>query len=358
MHKTTLAVCVSAGLLTAGFSAQAADDWTLSVKNRTPAFDPNGTWEEVVYTPLPASEVTKKWDICVLFPHTKDPYYIAMTYGAVKEAEAKGLSMTVSAAGGYTELAQQISQLEDCITRGADGVMMVAISATGLNRTIARAAEAGIPIVLTGGDVDSTDIAAKALGQYVDAGRLVGEYLNGIAPPGSETVKVLWMAGPEGPRWARDAADGFSAAVEGNDSVEVVKMIWGDSGKATQIPLIEDALQAYPDIDYIGGIAPAIEGAVQVLKEKNREDIKLLSFYITPETEKAVRSGEVMGVVTDFTAAQARVSIDQLVRILEGKDPMVDLEPGFMMIDSSIVETYDRDLSLAPDGWEPYFSVE
>lgn len=357
MRKGTLAASLGAALI-ASVSVAQAEDWSLPVKSRTPAFDPAGTWQETNYEPLPASEVSKKWDICVLYPHTKDPYYLAMTYGAVEEARAKGLSLTVYAAGGYTELPKQISQMEDCVTRGADGMMMVAISATGLNRTIERAADRGIPLAIAGGDVESEHVATKAQGQWLDAGELVGNYLNERHAPGSEPVQLLWMAGPEGPRWSRDAADGVAKAVEGNDAIEIVKMIWGDSGKAVQIPLIEDALQAYPDIDYIGGIAPAIEGAIQVLKEKNREDIKLLSFYMTPEVEQAVRDGEVMGTVTDYTAAQARIAIDQLVRVLEGKEVMADLELGFGMIDSENINTYNRDLSLPPQGWEPIFQVE
>ncbi|WP_425416896.1 TMAO reductase system periplasmic protein TorT [Oricola indica] len=357
MKSLVTALLVSSLAMIAG-SASADNNWSMTIKSRSPAFDVQGEWTEKKYTPLPASEVTEKWEICVLFPHTKDPYYIAMTYGAVAEAEAKGLSMSVFAAGGYTELPTQISQMEDCITRGADAIMMVAISATGLNRTISAAAEKGIPVAITGGEVDSDDVAARSLGNWFDSGRIAGEYLNSLHPAGSEPVKVLWMAGPEGPNWSRDSADGFVKTVEGNDAIEVVKVIWGDSGKATQIPLIEDALQAYPDIKYIGGIAPAIEGGIQVLKEKGREDIKLIASYMTPELEKALRNGEVLGVVTDYTAAQARIAIDQLVRILEEKDVDADVDTGFGMIDAKNVNAVDRSLSLAPEGWEPYFRVE
>jgi protein TorT len=237
-------------------------------------------------------------------------------------------------------------------------MMMVAISATGLNRTITAAKEKGIPLAITGGDVESGDVAARALGNWFDSGRIAAEYLNKLHPKGGEKVKVLWLAGPEGPNWSRDSADGFVKTVEGNDAIEVVKVIWGEPGKASQIPLIEDALQAYPDIKYIGGIAPAIEGAVQVLKEKNRQDIKLISSYMTPETEAALRKGDILGVVTDYTAAQARVAVDQLVRKLEGKEVDLDVDTGFGMVDASNVDSVDRSLSLAPEGWQPYFQVK
>ncbi len=28
---------------------------------------------------------TQKWDLCVIFPHVKDPYYLAYTHGSVTE---------------------------------------------------------------------------------------------------------------------------------------------------------------------------------------------------------------------------------------------------------------------------------
>lgn len=357
MRKLILAA-TAAILFAAADQAIAADAWKMPVKVRTPAFDAAGTWADKVYSPLEASAVTKKWDICVLFPHTKDPYYIAMTYGAVAEAKRLGLSMSVHAAGGYTELPTQIAQMEDCVTSGADAMMMVAISATGLNRTIAAAKEKGIPLAITGGEVDSPDVAARALGNWFDSGRITAEYLSKLHPAGSKKVKVLWLAGPEGPNWSVDSADGFVKTVAGNDAIELVKVIWGESGKASQIALIEDALQAYPDINYILGIAPGIEGAIQVVKEKGRQDIKLIGSYMTPELEAALRQGSILGVATDFTSGQAAIAVDQLVRILEKKDADLDVDTGFAMLDAGNLANYDRALSLAPEGWSPVFEVD
>jgi len=359
-NNTSLALWLGAVLLCAAGAAPAqdADAWQFPVKERTPAFSKDGVWKDAVYKPLPRSEVSKKWHLCVLFPHTKDPYYLAMTYGAVKEAEAKGAALNVFAAGGYTELPTQISQMEDCISRGADGIAMVAISATGLNRTIAKAADQGVPVAITGGDVTSDRVAARAQGNWFDAGRLVGEYLKQRHPAGSKKVKVIWLGGPEAPRWSKDSADGFLATVKDADNIEVLKVIWGEPSKAAQIPLIEDALLAYPDIDYIAGIAPGIAAGIQVLKEKNRTDIGLISSYTTPETEAGLRDGSVRAIASDYTAAQARAAIDQLIRILEKKPVMQDVDTGFTIIDQATVKTYQRDLSLAPEGWTPYFEVK
>lgn len=47
--------------------ARAADDWTAPVANVV-----DGKQVPATYTPIPVSQVTKPWKICVLFPHMKD----------------------------------------------------------------------------------------------------------------------------------------------------------------------------------------------------------------------------------------------------------------------------------------------
>ena len=78
--------------------------------------------------------------------------------------------------------------------------------------------------------------------------------------------------------------------------------------KATQIPLIEDALQAYPDIKYIGGIAPAIEGGIQVLKEKGRDDIKLVAENTMLATVTSLKPGKMIRYQGELTR-QVTVSV-------------------------------------------------
>ena len=58
--------------------------------------------------------------------------------------------------------------------------------------------------------------------------------------------------------------------IAGSD-IDLVKVMYGDTGKDVQMKLIDDALQTYPDIAIIGGVAPAIEGAEQILREKGQK---------------------------------------------------------------------------------------
>jgi protein TorT len=330
--------------------AFAADDWTANLmvdeKNPTP-----------VYKPLPVGAVSKPWHLCVAFPHMKDAYYVAKDYGVLLEAKRQGVSATIMAANGYDDITGQIQQIEDCVAAGGNAVLVNAVSKSGLNGMIDELAKKKIPVLDLGNGVTSDKIAAAALAQYYYAGATAGKYLSETFPAGSGKKKMVWLAGPAGSQWVEDAVRGMKEAIAGSD-VDLVKVIYGDTGKAAQMKLLEDALQTYPDLTIIGGVAPAIEGAMEIVKEKNIKDKKLIAFYSTPPIEQAVRDGIVMATVNDNNLVGSRISVDQAIRLLEGKLEVKIASRKFSIIDSKNVNTYDRATLLAPNDFKPVFKVD
>lgn len=348
---------VSSIALLAGFAlalqsgtAAAADDWTAPLM-------PNDTNKETVYKPLPVGAVTKPWRLCVAFPHMKDAYYVAKDYGAVTEAKRQGVGMTVMAANGYNDITGQIQQIEDCVARGGQAVLANAVSKTGLNGLIEELHNKKIPFLDMGNGVTSPYVAAAAQAQYFFAGNTAGKYLAEKFPKGTKNAKMVWLAGPAGSQWVEDAVKGMQQGIEGS-GVEVLKVMYGDTGKEAQMKLLEDALQAYPDATIIGGVAPAIEGAMEIVQERGLKDKKLIAFYTTPPIEQAVRDGIVMGTVNDYNLLGSRISTDQAIRILENKLEIKVASRKFDIIDGNTVKTYDRTTILAPNDFKPVFEVE
>lgn len=328
----------------------AADDWTanLMVDEKNPT---------AVYTPLPVGVLTKPWRLCVSFPHMKDAYYVAKDYGVMIEAKRQNVSATIMAANGYDDISGQIQQIEDCVAAGGNAVLVNAVSKSGLNGMIEELARKNIPVLDLGNGVTTDKIAAAALAQYYYAGATAGKYLAETYPAGSGKKKMVWLAGPAGSQWVEDAVKGMKEAIVGSD-VELVKVIYGDTGKATQMKLLEDALQTYPDLTIVGGVAPAIEGAMEIVKEKNIKDKKLIAFYSTPPIEQAVRDGVVMATVNDNNLLGSRISVDQALRILEGKLEVKVASRKFSIIDAKNVNTYDRATLLAPNDFKPVFKID
>jgi protein TorT len=130
-------------LATSGAYTQGKKWYPFPVEEHDPPFDMSSPVKEVMYSPIEKAD--KKWNICVSFPHMKDAYWLAVDYGVAEEAKELGVTMHLVEAGGYTNLAKQISQIEDCVSQGAQAVDIGAISYDGLNETVKRLKEKNIP---------------------------------------------------------------------------------------------------------------------------------------------------------------------------------------------------------------------
>lgn len=305
------------------------------------------------YTPL--DKASEPWNICVSFPHMKDAYWLGVAYGASEQAKATGVNMTLVEAGGYENLDKQIQQIEDC-SQNADAVVIGAISYDGLNNTVSALKAKSKPVIDVINGMSSPDVTAKSLVSFGELATISATYL--VDKTNGKSIKAAWFPGPKGAGWAEAGESGFKKAVQGT-SVTVVDTKWGDTGKEAQSKLIEDALAANPDIDYIVGTAVTAEAAIPILKDRGLANkIGVIGYYFTPGTYQGIKAGSIQAAPSDSMVIQARIAIDQAIRALEKKDLQQHVGPQLFVVDSENVNTFDRDTSLAPDGWSPVFSVK
>jgi len=353
---TTLGLVGSAGLLISGAGAAGGKWYPFPVEVWDPPFNMESPRKPLQYTPLEKAD--KPWDICVSFPHMKDSYWIAVDYGVVDESKQLGVKMNLVEAGGYTNLNKQISQIEDCVAAGAQGVVIGAISLDGLNNLVSELKGKGIPVIDVINGMSSKDIAAKSLVSFGEMGAKAGEYLAKLHPKGSGKVKVAWFPGPPGAGWVEAGNQGFANAVKDSD-IEIVDTKYGDTGKEIQLKLVEDVLEANPDISYIAGTSPTAEAAVGLLRDRGLQDkIKVIAYYFTPPVYEGIKAGRILAAPTDSAVIQGRIAIDQMVRILEKKPYEKHVGPALYVIDKTNVKSFDKDSSLAPDSFKPTFRVE
>lgn len=351
--KTATALALSAAIPAAAF---AEGTWfPYAAEEVTPAFSADGETNAVTYEALEAAE--KAWNICVSFPHMKDAYWLGVNYGVADEAERLGVNLNVVEAGGYTELARQISQIEDCVSGGADAIVVGAISFDGLNNVIGEVAAQGIPVIDVINGVSSEDIKAKSLVSFRTMGYQTGAYLAAKHPAGSDPVQVGWFPGPAGAGWVEGAHAGFMEAVEGS-AIQVLEPRFGDTGKETQLKLVEDVLQANPDVRYLAGTAVTAEAAQGLIRERGLQgEVDLLAFYMTPGVYTGIQRDFILAAPADSMVIQGRIAIDQAVRILEGKDYVQHVGPEIFVVDPDNIGEVERTNILPPDGFAPVFSV-
>lgn len=343
-------------IVASGGSAVADTVWhPFPVDVWTKPFQMDGPRESGTYMPL--ERASRKWRLCVSIPHLKDAYWLAANYGLVDEARRLGVTMRIYEAGGYDNQPVQLAQIKKCIADGADGLIVSAISADAVNGIVKELSDRAIPVVDLINGMSSLDISAKSVGSYYDMGLRTGEYLRQRVGVGNETVQVAWFPGPKAASWVTDADRGFRKALE-NSRVQVVAVGYGDTGRATQSRLIEQALMENESVRYIAGTTVTAEAAIPIVRRRGLESkVEILSFYMSPAVFRGIRRGSIVAAPADSQAIQGRIAVDQVVRILEGEPYLKHVGPKITVFDRGTLKNFDESTSLPPLGFRATFDV-
>ena len=343
----------AATLLATGATAQTAQWYPLPFDGKTV----DGQEGRFEYTPLSASEkASKPWNICVSLPHMKDPFFLAMNYGMTEEAKLLGVQVQTFDAGGYTQLSNQISQVENCVAGGANAVVLVAIAHEGIENLLAELKAKNIPVIDAINGVASDDTAARVLTSPRNEGLRTAKYLAAKHPAGSDPVDIAWLPGPAGAGFVEAFNAGFHEGLQGS-AVNVVETKYGDVGKEVQARLVEDVLQTHPDLDYVVGSAVMVEGALPLLRARGVQDrIGLVSVYTTPGVYEMMKAGQIEAAGAAPVVLTSRVILDQAVRVLEDKLEYTDIGTLGEVYTKDTIGNLDPLSVLAPNGFRPNFA--
>ena len=322
-----------------------------------------GTSEVAPYNALPVEEVEgKDVEVCVLVPHVADPVWLGINYGVVTEAERLGVKMQFNDAGGYANIAEQNSQVEDCVSQGVDAIVVGAVSADALDPVLAIAQDAGVKVIDGGNGINSSHVDARAVLDYYQMGQAIGEHLASLG----EELKVALLPGPAGAGWSERSVVGFKDAIAGS-SISLADVRYGDPVKEVQTGLVEDTLAADPDIDVIVGTAVTAEVAAIVAEERGLTGkLGIYSTYISPTLTPLLEGGQVACAPNDQGVYLARTQIDLAVRAALG----IPFERGINRVapapvlvcgsgagDADNLADFDPTSVFAPEGWKPVADV-
>ena len=125
----TVAAFASIGAAGPATAAGLKQWWPLKVMDAS-----SGKDVPAEYVPLPKAD--KPYNLCVLFPHLKDSFWLGADYGVVEESRRAGVNMTLYEAGGYENLNRQLSQFDDCLANHADAIIIGGVSEGGMGQKL------------------------------------------------------------------------------------------------------------------------------------------------------------------------------------------------------------------------------
>lgn len=249
---------------------------------------------------------------CVLVPHFKDEYWLSVGFGLEQEAERQNVRLWFREAGGYRARAAQIAQIDACVTRGVDAILIGAVTSDhpDLLDAVAQAAQ-NMPVFGLTNALHSDALSGRVGVDWQLMGQAVGRYLSLQYPAGSPPRTAVFLTGPNEAGWTGPLEKGLRDALA-ESAVEIRAVFRGDTGLRSQLNLVETALIRHPDTDFLIGDAPAMEAAFGLFAAQTISTPPvLISTYVNHSVLRGLHNGHVEAAAFDDPVQQGILAIQQ-----------------------------------------------
>lgn len=249
---------------------------------------------------------------------TNDAFQQAIATACQNAAEDAGSNFQLVTVDSETDVAKQVTQIEDLITKGVDALIVNPMDANAVVPALKEAKDAGIPVVL----VDST-IAEGNDDLYIT---YIGTDNAAAAKQGAEVLsealggegEVLLVRGANGNSVGNARADGFKAGLAAG--IELVGEEPGDWSNDVAKQVTENMLQAHPEVVGIMSCSDVmVDGILQAIEDAGLADkgIKIMSF--DGDSVPLIKEGLVLGTMAQFPDKMGSLAVETLMSILKGE---------------------------------------
>lgn len=265
-----------------------------------------------------ASEYTIGWSM----NNDAFPFAVAINNGT--DMAVADMNIDLLHADGQGEVQRQLAQLEDFVTQGVDGIVLVALDATAVVPQVEAAAEAGVPLLtcfndLGGAPVENYPGSIALVGvDEVETGAVIAREVLELLPDGGQ---VAIIEGAPGFQATIDRSGGFMEVLAENEAIEIVASQPGNWLRDEALAVAENLILAHPDLDVIYTHDDSMAlGAIDALKNANMLDqVAVFGIGGSVPGIEAIRAGEMYGTVFYSPVAAGYLCTKALVAYLEGE---------------------------------------
>ncbi|HFV4297619.1 TPA: TMAO reductase system periplasmic protein TorT [Escherichia coli] len=296
-------------------------------------------------TPLKAK---RAWKLCALYPSLKDSYWLSLNYGMQEAARRYGVDLKVLEAGGYSQLATQQAQIDQCKQWGAEAILLGSSTTSfpDLQKQVAS-----LPVIELVNAIDAPQVKSRVGVPWFQMGYQPGRYL--VQWAHGKPLNVLLMPGPDNAGGSKEMVEGFRAAIAGSP-VRIVDIALGDNDIEIQRNLLQEMLERHPEIDVVAGTAIAAEAAMGEGRNL-KTPLTVVSFYHSHQVYRGLKRGRVIMAVSDQMVWQGELAVEQAIRQLQGQSVSDNVSPPILVLTPKNADREHIRRSLSPGGFRPVY---
>jgi ABC-type sugar transport system substrate-binding protein len=219
---------------------------------------------------------------------------------SIKDEAAKQ-GVILIATNANNQLSKQISDIQDMIAKGVQGLIVAPLNSDGLEPALSAAKAKGIPVVTIDRKINATpcsDYLTFIGSDFVDQGKRAAEAM--LAETGGK-ANVAILLGSSGNNVTTDRTSGFVDTVKSETGVKIVAQQTGEFARDKGQSVTETLLQAHKDIDTIYAendeMGLGAMAAIRAAGKTPGKDIKIFSIDGTRDAVQAIVDGTYNGVI-------------------------------------------------------------
>ncbi len=223
-------------------------------------------------------------------------FFLTIKAGAEAAAKKVGVELLWRGPNDETDVAGQISIVENFISQRVDAIVLAPCERKALVPVVKKARKAGIPVVVVDSALEPDISDCFIATDNFRGGVLAAETLCRLMG-GKGKVGILQAIPGAASVMAREA--GFRSLVRRKyPTVQIASVLFGHSSVATAMQAMENMLTAHPDligvfaVNEITGV-----GAARVLRIRKGRQVKLVAFDAAPAEVQALRDGIINALI-------------------------------------------------------------
>lgn len=234
--------------------------------------------------------------------------------------ESEGINYVITNADDPNS---QANDVDDLISQGVDAIVMLPIESAALSPVGQKVADEGIPLVIVDRELENDAATVVVKGDNEGIGVNAGEYF--VEQLGGQG-KIVEITGPPSSVTEQRGA-GFQEAIEKEPGMEIVASQNGDFSTETSLEVMQNILQAQPEIDAVftqdDGMAL---GVIQAINEAGRDDIQFVTGAGgAKEVFESIQNGGLVSATFLYPPSQVKEGVKIAADLASGKEAEEDL---------------------------------
>jgi ribose transport system substrate-binding protein len=294
----------------------------------------------------------RKFQIAVIPKGTTHEFWKAIHAGAERAADELDVEIIWKGPQKEDDRAQQITVVEDFISRGVDGIVLAPLDDRALMRPVRDAARENIPVVIIDSALQGSDYVSYVATDNHRGGVLAARRLAAVLGGRGEIFLIRYQ---EGSASTMQREAGFLETIEGEfpEITLLVKDQYAGATTETSYQLAENLLSRFPGVD--GIFAPnesSTFGTLRALQESGLAGgVKFVGFDSSPKLIQGLRDGHLHGLVLQNPLKMGYLGVRTMVAHLRGEATEKLIDTGVELATSENMDSPAIRSLLQPENW-------